>query len=37
VLLLAASFLYYKYRHIIFGAEAAGKAAKESSDAKIEG
>jgi uncharacterized membrane protein len=34
VLLLAASFLYYKYRHIIFGAEAAGKAAKESSDAK---
>jgi hypothetical protein len=35
-LLLAASFLYYKYRHIIFGAEAAGQAAKESSDAKIE-
>jgi hypothetical protein len=37
VLLLAASFLYYKYRHIIFGAEAAATAAKESSDAKIEG
>jgi len=34
LLLLAASFLYYKYRHIIFRPEPAEKAAKEGSDEK---
>ena len=36
-LLLAAAFLYYRYRRLIFGAPTDQKVVKESSDAKTQG